>query len=324
MKKWILMTGAAWLASFAALDAQQNRPVGGPPERTPPTDTVKPKFENRISIREQDGKRLIDSNGIPNHDVGNFPRRGNPNSIAPQDYHFEMPLDPQVASETLYGGMHAFGIAVNGVVFDPAAAEWWQNDRMSGWQYEAKSGKINLGLDINNAHVQPTGAYHYHGIPTLLVKQLNPDNKPRMTMVGWAADGFPIYARWDHAESKDAASEVRPMRSSYKIKQGTRPGGANGPGGKFDGTYVEDFEYVAGSGDLDSCGGRMGPTPENPDGIYHYVLTDDYPFIPRLYKGTPDQSFFHHGPPPGQQQGRGGRPPGGPPGGPPPGFGPPR
>ena len=45
----------------------------------------------------EDGKRLIDSNGIPNHDVGNFPRRGNPNSIAPQDYHFQMPLDPQAA-----------------------------------------------------------------------------------------------------------------------------------------------------------------------------------------------------------------------------------
>jgi hypothetical protein len=314
------MAGAALLAWSTTLDAQQNRPPGGPPDHTPPTDAVKPKFENRVSVREQDGKRLIDSNGIPNHDVGNFPRRGNPNSIAPQDYHFQMPLDPQVASDTLYGGMHPFGIAVNGVVFDPAAAEWWQNDRMSGWQYEPKTGKINLGLDINNAHVQPNGAYHYHGIPTLLVKQLNPDNKARMTMVGWAADGFPIYARWDHADAKAATSEVRPMRSSYKIKQGTRPGGSNGPGGKFDGTYVEDFEYVAGSGDLDSCGGRMGPTPENPDGIYHYVLTDDYPFIPRLYKGTPDQSFFHHGPPPGQQQGRGGRPPGGPP----PGFGPPR
>ncbi|MEI6535041.1 MAG: YHYH protein, partial [Verrucomicrobiaceae bacterium] len=147
-----------------------------------------------------------------------------------------------------------------------------------------------------------------------LVKQLNPDNKPKMILIGWAADGFPIYAGWDHADPKNLNSEVREMHASYKIKQGTRPGG---PGGAYDGTFTEDFEYIAGSGDLDECGGRFGVTPENPEGIYHYLLTDDYPFIPRLYKGVPDPSF-RRGPPPG---GSGG--PGGPGGrrGPPPGGG---
>ena len=45
-------------------------------------------------------------------------------------------------------GMNPFGVAINGVPFDPGAAEWWNNDPASGWQYEALSGKINLGMDL--------------------------------------------------------------------------------------------------------------------------------------------------------------------------------
>jgi YHYH protein len=76
---------------------------------------------------------------------------------------------------------------------------------------------------------------------------------------------------------------------------------------------------VKGAGDLDECNGRVGVTPEFPGGTYHYYLTSDFPFIPRLYRGTPDSSFERHGPPGGPNGGRpgGGRPPGGP-GGPPP------
>ena len=29
-----------------------------------------------------------------------------------------------------------------------------------------------LGTDCNNAHVQPTGAYHYHGLPEGLINRL--------------------------------------------------------------------------------------------------------------------------------------------------------
>ena len=26
---------------------------------------------------------------------------------------------------------------------------------------------VDIGLDCNTAHVQPTGKYHYHGVPSL-------------------------------------------------------------------------------------------------------------------------------------------------------------
>ena len=31
--------------------------------------------------------------------------------------------------------------------------------------------------------------------------------------------------------------------------------------------------YVENSGDLDECNGIIGPTPEFPEGIYHYHMT---------------------------------------------------
>src|SRR4051812_25074564 len=49
----------------------------------------------RVVIKTQGDKRIIESNGIPDHKPGQFPNRGNPNSISAQKYHFEMPLKPR-------------------------------------------------------------------------------------------------------------------------------------------------------------------------------------------------------------------------------------
>jgi hypothetical protein len=81
------------------------------------------------------------------------------------------------------------------------------------------------------------------------------------------------------------------MKSSYRLKKTARPGGEDAPSGQPDGSFGLDYEYVAGSGDLDEFGGRTGPTPEFPQGTYYYVLTEDWPFIPRAHRGTPDPSF---------------------------------
>ena len=281
---------------------------------------------SRVTIVVEGAYRIITSNGIPDHQPGAFPNRGNPNAIAAQEYTFRVPVAPKVnADPTPMRGL--FGVALNGVPFDPGTAEWWTpagrgHDPASGWNYDALSGKIDLGIDAHHAHVQPTGAYHYHGLPTGLGEAHDhahdhdhgdddhdhahaPD---AMTMIGYAADGFPIYALVGHKEASDAASPVVEMRSSYRLKKGDRP--PDGPPGAYDGTFVQDWEYIEGSGDLDACNGRIGVTPEYPQGTYYYVVTDTFPFIPRFYRGTPDASFAHRGPPPG---GRGGPGAGGPP-----------
>jgi hypothetical protein len=250
-----------------------------------------PLAENRVEIAVRDGYRTITANGIPDHETGQFPTRGNPNTIREQRYSFRVPANPAPAAQPSRLRMQPFGVALNGVPFDPGAAEWWDDDPQSGWQYEALSGKVNLGIDSNNAHVQPNGAYHYHGLPQGLIRKRGDSSK--MLLIGYAADGFPIYFEPG-------------ARSSYRVKSGTR---TSGPGGAYDGTFVEDWEYRAGSGDLDECNGRTSATPENPDGIYHYVVTAQFPFVPRFYRGTPDPSFERRGP----GGPRGPRPPGPPP-----------
>jgi hypothetical protein len=62
------------------------------------------------------------------------------------------------------------------------------------------------------------------------------------------------------------------------------------------GTFQEDWQYTAGSGDLDECNGRIGVTPEFPDGIYHYYATDTYPYFQRCVKG--EVTVTDMGPPP--------------------------
>lgn len=225
---------------------------------------------NSVHIRQGGGYRYIQSNGIPDHAPGQFPNAGNPNTLAAKNYTFRVPLNPVFSGRAAAYGHHLFGVALNGVPFDPATVEYWNNDRNSGWNYEALSGQINLGLDHNHAHVQPDGAYHYHGVPEKFLKANTPGQ-----LVGYAADGFPIYY-----DSR--------VRSSYRLKQGTRP---SGPRGRYDGTFVEDYKYAAGTGDLDECNGRVGATSEYPRGIYHYYLTSEFPFIPRCLKGPSDSSF---------------------------------
>jgi len=281
-----------------------------------------------VTITEERGQRILRANGLPNHQPGQFPNPGNPNIISAQRYEFRMTVMPKVTTKPVSANRAFFGVAVNGVPFEPGTAEAWNNDQRSGWSYEAKSGRINLGLDVHDAHVQPNGAYHYHGLPTGLIQALGGDDGARMLLLGWAADGFPIYASYGYSDPLDASSTLVKMRSSYRLKQGQRPGGDSGPGGAYDGTFTEDYEYVQGHGDLDECNGRFGVTPEHPQGIYHYHLIVGFPHMGRLWRGTPDSSFQKQGGPPGggPRKGRRGGPGFGPPppgmGGPPPGFGP--
>jgi hypothetical protein len=256
-----------------------------------------------VKITFEGDYRVIRANGIPDHLPGQFPNRNNPNTISSQRYEFRIPLKPQVSSTPRRANGQWFGVAVNGVPFEPGTAEFWNGQRE--WTYEAKGGYMNLGLDQNNAHVQPTGAYHYHGLPIGLIAKLGGDSG-QMLLIGWAADGFPIYTSFGYTDPKNAKSPLKRIRSSYKLKQGTRSGG---PGGTFDGRFSSDFVYVAGYGDLDECNGRFGITPEFPSGTYHYYITEDFPWIGRQWRGTPDSSFFKAGPGRGLRPGGEPRPP---------------
>ncbi len=257
--------------------------------------TEEPPGRHRAEIAHDHGHLHIESNAIPQHLVGRFPNRGNPHAIRPQDYDFELPKDPKpadsVTSIYLTNGFGPpnlpFGVAINGVLFDPGTAEFWQGKRGSGWNYEALGGAVPLGLDENYAHVQPQGSYHYHGIPSVLFEKLGGQAGKHSPLIGWAADGFPIYCLYAHSDPNDIQSEIDQLRSSYRLKEGERPGRDGEPGGKYDGTFIQDYTFVAGSGDLDECNGRFGKTPEYPEGSYAYFLTKEWPVIPRAFRGKP-------------------------------------
>ena len=282
--------------------ALRNPPWMRPPE---PIPTAKSRpAQPKVDVIEKDGFRYISSNAIPDHLPGVFPNSGNPNTIREQQLQFRMTLHPTFADELTHAVRYPMGVAINGVPFEPGTAEVWNFDRDSGWNYDAMSGKIHLGLDHSHAHVQPTGLYHYHGIPQGVVstRLQELDGKKDMILVGYAADGFPIYTEYGYREPNNPKSGLKKLTPSWQLKEGNRPhtGRDGGPGGKYDGTFTQDFEFVEDAGDLDKCNGRHGVTPEYPDGIYYYVLTDTYPFIPRYLRGEPDPSFS-------ERRGRSGR-----------------
>ncbi len=227
----------------------------------------------------------VTSNGVPEHAIGRFPNAGNPHRVAAQTHRFRVTRDPSRTSPSAFGLTRYFGVAVNGVPFDPGAAEFWQGNPRSGWQYEALGGAVALGLDANSAHVQPGGSYHYHGLPTGLMAGLGWSPGRASPLIGYGADGFPVYA-----VTAEVGGRVQKMKSSWRLKSGSRPGGA-APGGRYDGAFVQDYAYIAGSGDLDECNGAYVKTAEYPAGTYAYFLTETFPVVPRCLQGRADRSF---------------------------------
>jgi hypothetical protein len=150
------------------------------------------------------------------------------------------------------------GVALNGIpVYNP----------FEDPNETAAYGRIFSGCC---GHPQINGVYHYHKYPTCLrlIKDDWKSEKDKCDeldallvanghspLIGFAADGWPIYGPvgWRNADNKTGVL----LLSSYT---GTNDSAGNPA-------------YVAGSGDLDECNGLVSPTPEFPEGIYHYVMS---------------------------------------------------
>ncbi|MEO1254173.1 MAG: YHYH protein [Bacteroidota bacterium] len=264
--------------------------------------------------------RNVRGSGIPNHDYGNqfqdFPDM-DPNSdieVTDQNYNFNFTANPQLAtSQTSILNTNTgrpeieYGVAVNAVPIDPAPAEpfIFENPNTGeynwDWVFEPNNNKKAVGLDCAVAHVQPDGAYHYHGDMAPLADFVSPGISCGVAptspaQIGWAADGYPIIYRYGPTASGDGIELLEP---SYRLKSGSRPGdGVTEPDGTYDGQYTNDYEYVDGLGDLDECNGiersititTNAGSSETFD--YFYVITEDFPIIGRCLSGTPDDDFF--------------------------------
>jgi hypothetical protein len=231
--------------------------------------------QNEIEITTRGDQRCFTANGLPDHPTGQFPSRANPNVIEPQRVYMCVPLEP-VRTDMAQQMRGAVGIAVNGVQFRPTTAGYWDPEARrshsrngdQNWSLDIFGTPGQLGLDFNNAHVGPNGLYHYHGIAESLTETSG------STLVGYAGDGFEMHFVGDAAQS------------GYRLVQGTRP---LGPGGRYDGTYNEDYEYAGGVGTLDACNGGIM------DGEYVYFITESYPFVGRCLWGDIGPDFGRGG-----------------------------
>ena len=261
--------------------------------------TVNENLPFNVSWSCSGSQRSFTGNGVPNHEVtgGDFATK-----VSAQTISGAMALAP--VTNTTSTPVKLPGYALNSVKLDPGTAGTCTNTASavtSGCNYAGGTGtwrmealgdpsvspwRFDFGTDTSNAHVQPNGQYHYHGMPTQLISKLNSASATSMTLVAWAADGFPIYANYGYSTAGSASSALKEMKGSYRVKASPdagRPATSSFPMGHF----VQDWEYAVGSGDLDECNGRTGVTPEFPQGIYHYYITKSYPFIQRCVKGTP-------------------------------------
>ena len=199
-----------------------------------------------------------------------------------------------------------FSYLNNSIKVEAGTAETYTS---SGKTYNVSGKNLyqDVGLDPSNSHNQPTmspgsgtqkyGYYHLHGMPEGHIARLGKGNNT-MTIIGFAVDGFPIYARYGYTNPNSIAGGVTVMKSNYRIRTAneltaagysTRPSASVAPYGSYEQDWVFDATSSTSSkGHLDACNGRYGVTPESPStAVYHYFITDSYPFVPRCVFGTP-------------------------------------
>jgi len=147
-----------------------------------------------------------------------------------------------------------------------------------------------------------------------------------MILLGYAATVSPSTTNTATPTPRTPKSPLKKLRPSFSLKKGARPAGS--PGGSYDGTFTVDYQYVAGSGDLDDSNGRFEVTTEYPAGIYHYSLSNRFPMSRAVFtarrtqpscrpvpdRAAPEDCAAHPAPPPFGPPPRGGPPPPLPPG----------
>ncbi|RNC85300.1 MAG: YHYH protein [Balneola sp.] len=255
-----------------------------------------------LTMDESSDLRTIESNQLPNHDTGNFPNA----DVTATEQSSQVDLTPSLSGDITYiydettgpnkrlKNFYRFGFAVNGLGFNPMGLQPWTNPDTGeeNWEWQAKvTDEGDTDLDEYGGHVTSGGKYHYHGDITGLAT--DEDGSKHSKIYGWAADGFPVYYKYGYVDAEDQTSGIQELISSYSLKSGSRGGdGTSAPDGDYDATYIQDFEYIEGSGDLDECNGRYGVTPEYPEGTYYYVITSDFSKIPNCFMGTPSDDFL--------------------------------
>lgn len=132
------------------------------------------------------------------------------------------------------------------------------------------------------------GVYHNHVNPKCLYDTTN--SSKHSPIIGFMFDGYPLYGPFGYSSAKKSKSSIKRLLPSYKLRtysnnqRTTLSDGtvlspkSYGPDINLTyplGYFIQDYEYVSGSGDLDKYNGRFCVTPEFPSGTYAYFIATD-------------------------------------------------
>lgn len=244
----------------------------------------------------------VSTNSIPSYAIG--PWAANPNLPRAKNFVFRLSRNPRSQTGTKVPvGLGPIGLLVNGVaIFNADDGRSYNNQGF--WRRNALIWE-GVSFDVCRGHPAPDGCYHTHVLPKCLYNYR--DSSRHSPLIGYLIDGYPVYGSYGYSNPLDPTSEVKLIKSSYRLRNiQKRDSYANGtllsplqygPDVSTSyplGSFIEDYEYVFGLGDLDEHNGRFSKTPEYPDGIYAYFMTADsngdaiYPFaVGPTYYGTP-------------------------------------
>jgi len=212
----------------------------------------------------------VKTSGVPNY----YQDGQSVNTAADLDATWQIPRVPQPAAspQGVMGGQT--GLMMDGsVFFHPGDAQSYNN--AGAWNRLAYY--FEKDMDPSNGHSTPMHMYHHHFDN---LKLHTWDSTRHSPIVGFAWDGYPVYGPFGYTNT-DGTGGIRRMRSGYTTYTYTTR--TNGPNVNTQyplGCFIEDWQYVAGSGDLDEHNGRFCVTPEYPNGTYAYFTTVDADFLP--------------------------------------------
>lgn len=233
---------------------------------------------------------------IPGYSIG--PWMNNPNTPINKNFVYKITRNPVQNTGTLTNiGLGHTGVWTNGVsIFN---ADDGQTYMMQGvWH---RNAYFFEGPSFDNClgHPAPGGEYHHHVNPQCLY---NPaDSSVHSPIIGYAFDGFPVYGAWGYTNA-NGTGPLKRMTPSYQVRnmtdRTTLPNGttAPSPGPAINtqyplGAFIQDYEYLAASGDLDEHNGRFCVTPEYPLGTYAYFVTIDAALLP-VFPFTMTETYY--------------------------------
>lgn len=239
---------------------------------------------SNVQIVQYDANNVyISCTCIPGYSIG--PWNSDPNIPSNQNFVFMITREPAKNTSTPTAvGLGQIGVWSNGVAIYNASDGMSYNN--AGYWHRNAYYFEGVSFDNCLGHPDAHGCYHHHVNPKCLYNDSN--TSTHSPIIGYAFDGYPIYGAYGYA-NPNGSGGIKRMTPSYQLRthmvnRDTLPNGTILTSADYGpvvsttyplGDFMEDYQYVAGSGDLDTNNGRWCITPDYPSGTYAYFVTID-------------------------------------------------